>query len=169
MQVKPQLKEILDVTLFRLKVDPREWAVSQKCQNHKMTKVKQLFSLAAFKVGYSHNEISNFIRLHRTTVIYHINVCKNRCDVYKDYRDALKDVMDIIMANAIPEQKVYERDGWIARNRNGQLIISTSEPKNIEGFWIALGSRSLHPQNSFPQISNESDPVKVRIKISIEE
>lgn len=168
MQVRPKLKEILDVTLFRLKVDPSEWAVSRKSHNQKMARVKQLFSLVAFKVGYNHNEISDFLQLNRTTVIHHINVCKNCCDVYKDYKAALDDVMDVVMANVTPEQKIHEQEGWLARNLNGQLIIATSKPKDIEGYWVALGSHSFYPQNSFPQITHGSGPVKVKIKISID-
>jgi hypothetical protein len=62
-----------------------------------------------------------------------------------------------------------ESYGYIARTSSGFLIISPTIPNEVGGYWIAEGVRPYYPQSAFPQITKETGPVKVKIKVTIEE
>lgn len=58
--------------------------------------------------------------------------------------------------------------GWLARSTTGLLTISPGVPDDFGGYWIAEGSHPF-PQDQFPQITYGAGPVKVTIKVTIDE
>ena len=61
------------------------------------------------------------------------------------------------------------RYSYLARSSTGLLIIAPTVPHEYGGFWMAEGARPYYPQSAFPQITKETGPVKVKIKVIIEE
>ena len=59
--------------------------------------------------------------------------------------------------------------GYLARTSSGFLIIAPTIPNEVNGYWIAEGARPYYPQSAFPQITKETGPVKVKIKVTIED
>ncbi len=64
-----------------------------------------------------------------------------------------------------PEKAVIE--GWVARDRNGDLSLYRTYPERQEklGYWRDGDGESELPKGSFPSITWESEPCKARIEI----
>ena len=72
--------------------------------------------------------------------------------------------------NDIKEEQLEDIGyGYLARSSTGLLIITPSIPHEFGGYWISEGARPYCPQSAFPQITKETGPVKVKIKVTIED
>lgn len=65
-----------------------------------------------------------------------------------------------------PEESVIE--GWIARDRNGDLGLHRYEPekKLISGYWVGEWQRLTLPEHSFPFVTWKSEPLHVKLTIT---
>lgn len=166
--MQPPLKLILDTTLSQLGISDEEWDALNPYRVAKTVKIKQIVSLVANKRGYTHQEISEFLRLSRSNVTHHINAYKDLCSIYPDVRDELENIEDALDSGAETMLR-YSGEAWLARSMNGLLTISSSEPEKVNGYWLAMGTRPFHSQSSFPQVTYESGPMKVKFKVTIDQ
>ncbi len=74
-------------------------------------------------------------------------------------------MLDFISDKPAPEKEVAE--GWVARDRNGDLSLYRTYPERQEklGYWRDGDGESELPKGSFPSITWESEPCKARIEI----
>lgn len=58
-------------------------------------------------------------------------------------------------------------DGWVARNKNGDLFIYTHKPERnfIKSYWMGEISDMTPDNNVFPSLTWESEPLEVTITI----
>lgn len=164
--MRPLLSDILQATLNRLRIPYDEWETMNSFRVSRTIKVKQLLSLIAHEQGYKHIEIAEFLRTHRTTVIYHIKSAEDLCSVYEKYRDDADAIREICNSDR-QYQLSHVSQAWIARTRTGLLIISPNKFTDYAGWWMAEDAKPFYPQDSFPQVTYDSGPVKVNIKVTI--
>ena len=126
--------------------------------------IRQVVTLLAQEAGYRHLVIAGFLGKERSTIVNYIQQIKDLCDVYKDIREKVERVRKK-MAYA----GFHEFSGYLARSHSGLLTLSPAEPSRMAGYWVAEGSKPYKEQKAFPQITWESEPVKVKIKVTIEE
>lgn len=166
--MKPQLSDILNATLLQLRIPYDEWETMYSYRIARTIKVKQILSLVAYEYGYKHIEIAEFLHTHRTTVIYHIKTAVDMYTVYDNYRNEVDAVRAICSSDKL-YQLSHVSHAWIARTRTGLLIISPNKFEDYSGWWMANDTRTYHPQDSFPQVTYESGPVRVKVKVTIED
>lgn len=166
--MKCNLKVILRITLGNLGLSMSQWDTIKFSRKREVVNVKKIVALIAYEQGYSHREIGSFLRQDRTTVIHSLKTIKDEISVYAESRERVSRIR-AICSDAPPHQSVHEYSGWIARSSSGILTLSNSVPKRMGGYWIAEGSKPFYPYESFPQVTYESGPVKVKVKVSIEE
>jgi hypothetical protein len=166
--IKPKLTDILTITLKTLNVSREDWERYRKTRMAFIIRVKELFCQLAYERGYSHENIGRFIGLHRTSVISRIKTLQDLCDVYPKYCDTIDDARVKLQEYILGEQLEDVSISYLARSSTGLLIISPSKPNRVCGYWIGEGSRPYYPQTSFPQITWESEPVMVKIKVTLE-
>lgn len=93
----------------------------------------------------------------------------------------LKDAMEIypsirglvdVVAEKLDPLPIYQTEMaiscWLARSSTGLLTISPGVPEKLGGYWMAEGSKPF-PSDQFPQVTYETGPVKVKIKVTLEE
>ena len=166
--MQPPLKRILDTTLSQLGISDEEWDALKEYRVAKTVRVKQIVAFLAHKSGYTHLAIAEFLRLSRPNVTHHIAVYKDLCSVYADVREELEGIEDALNSGTETMLR-YSGEAWLARSMNGLLTISSSEPEKVNGYWLAMGTRPFHPQSSFPQVTYESGPMKVKFKVTIDQ
>lgn len=167
--MRPSLANILDATLETLAIERWEWDMNHKSRQSAMVKAKELFCLLAFDEGYLHKEIGQFIGQHRTTAIHHINMFRAHCDIYPKCYELIERARSLIVRNNGEVQRSSYSSGWLARSHTGLLTISPNKPERMAGYWMAEGTKPFVPQTAFPQITYESGPAKVTIKVTIDE
>jgi hypothetical protein len=114
--------------------------------------------------GYSLVEVGEFFGKHHATIISYIKTLKDQIDVYPE----IQNLVDSVVARLDPlPQEELTMHGWLARSYTGLLTISLSRPEMVGGYRIAEKSKSL-PTDQFPQITFESGPTKVKIKITLD-
>ena len=167
--MKPKLTEILNVTLATLGVDEVDWENYSRSRQQWIVRIKELFCLLAHEQGYSHGQIGKFIHHHRTTVIHHIKMLRDHCSVYPKCKELIEQAR-ISLKPFIKENQLENVSyGYLARTSTGFLIIAPARPDEVNGYWVAEGARPYYPQSAFPQITKETGPVKVKIKVTIED
>ena len=161
------LEQILEATLCCCNVSEEEWRLKKHKRDGYLVRVKEIVSLIACQQGYSCNEIGCFLHQNRTTIIYHIKTLKEHIAIYPSIQGLIDAVFEKL--GPLPEyQKQMTTYCWLARSSSGLLTISPDIPEKLGGFWIAEGSKPF-PQDQFPQVTYEKGPVKVKIKVTIEE
>jgi hypothetical protein len=55
--------------------------------------------------------------------------------------------------------------GWVARDKDGSTCLFSDEPRRIKGYGSGLRVYLLPPQDSFPSLSWEDEPIAVEIEI----
>lgn len=95
-----------------------------------------------------------------------------------DSEATMKDVIDYAFDRAYALGK-QEKDadtviqGWVGRDKDGAVYVHKTKPYRGAGnhgkpeFWVAEAIVEL-PQNSFPDLTWESEPIKVNISIKRE-
>lgn len=166
--MKTELHRILDAVLKVLKVSREVWENPSSRLPRRFTNVKQFFSHVASEKGYSTQEIASALGINRTTAHHHVKQMKLYCNVYDNYQSTVDDIMNIL-DKAGPYQNIHVGYGYLARSKSGMLTISPTIPEKVGPFWISEGSRPFSPQESFPQITFDSGPMKVKIKVTLEE
>ena len=58
--------------------------------------------------------------------------------------------------------------GYLARSKNGILIISPGVPERYCGYWVGERTKPYVHQDAFPFLTWESEPIKVKIQITID-
>ena len=167
--MKPKLTDILNVALATLGVDYVDWENYSRSRQSFVIRVKELYSLLAYEQGYSLTQIGKHIHHHRATVLYHIRTLKDHCSVYPKCNELIEQARESLKAFIKGEQLEDVSYGYLARTSSGLLIIAPIIPKDVSGYWIAEGARPYYPQSAFPQITRETGPVKVKIKVKIED
>ena len=167
--MKPKLSEILNVALATLGVDYVDWENYSNTRIQRIVRVKELFCMLARDRGYSYKKIGEFIHRDRSTVVFYLKSLKDQCSIYpkcKELLDSARTMLRHVLKEDLLEDESY---GYIARTSSGFLIISPTIPNEVGGYWIAEGARPYYPQSAFPQITKETGPVKVKIKVTIED
>lgn len=161
------LEKILECTLRCCNITKEEWNEYGHRRIGRLVRVKQLLSLIAFDEGYEYREIARFLGHHRTTVIHHVKTINSEIRIYP----CIQNLVDMIrsMLGPLPDyQEQMITYGWLARSSTGLLTFSPHLPEKLGGFWIAEGTKPF-PRDQFPQVTYEKGPVKVKIKVTIEE
>lgn len=166
--MRTQLSDILDVTLDILRISHSEWDKGRKSRVRKMVLVKQIVSLIGKEAGYTPTEIASFLGIERTTVIHHQATLAGWCQYSKEQEMTVREIRYCLNHDqrSRTSEVVY---AWLSRSLSGLLLVSPSKPELFRGYWFAEGSKPFYPQDSFPQVTYESGPQKVRIKITLEE
>lgn len=162
-----KLSEILSAALAYYEISSEEWESIKSRRLGKSVIIKQTVSLIAFESGYTHKEIGQFLGKSRCDIIHHVNVFKEQCDIYQEYREAVDNIISSLNMNQ-PHQVSHYEYGWLARSATGLLTLSPVKPEKMAGFWIAEGTKPFSSQQSFPQITYASGPVQVKIRTTIE-
>lgn len=167
--MKPKLAEIFNVALATLGVDYADWENYSRSRQQWIVRIKELYSLLALEQGYSHKEIGTYIHHHRTTIIHYIKTLKDHCSVYPKCNELIEQAR-VSLRSVVKEEQLEDVSySYLARTSSGFLIIAPTIPNEVNGYWIAEGARLYHPQSAFPQITKETGPVKVKIKVTIED
>lgn len=69
----------------------------------------------------------------------------------------------------VKTRKSHTTRAWLARTRTGLLIISPNKFTDYAGWWMAEDTKPFYPQDSFPQVTYDSGPVRVKVKVTIDE
>lgn len=166
---KPTLAEILNVVLAVLNIDEQQWEACRKTRQLTAIQVREFYSLLAYEHGYSPEKIGRFIGLHRTSVMARIKTIKGYCSVYPKQNELL-DKARVRLQEYVRKEQVEDLSiSFLSRSSTGLLTISPIMPSRVCGYWIAEGSRPYYPQTAFPQITWDSDPKVVKIKVTIED
>lgn len=161
------LEQILECTLHCCNITREEWQELGSGRKGTIARVKQLVSFIASNEGYRSSEIAEFFGLHRTTAIHNIKILREQIAFYRP----LQGLVDRIVEKLGPlpgYQKQMVRYGWLARSATGLLTISPQKPERLGGYWMADGAKPC-PADQFPQVTYETGPVKVKIKVTIED
>ena len=162
--MRPSLEKILSVALKVFKTSEAEWEIMRQRRAQGAVQITQAVSFIASENGYRVKTISKFLERDHGTVLYGIGKVKEQCFLYKESRDMVRQIRDILSY-----EYSHSSSGYLARSANGLLTISPTLPERMGGYWIAEGSKPYNNQDSFPQITWESEPVKVSVKVTIEE
>ena len=165
--MRPNLADILKAVLNQECMPYSVWESMSSYRVANIVRVKQMTSFIAHKYGYKHIEIAHFLKMHRTTVIYYIKTIEDLCSVYEAERDSVNKICEYLAS----DQAIQFSDissAWLARSVTGLLTISPHKPNEFGGYWMAEGSKVYSPQESFPQVTYGSGPVKVKIKVTID-
>lgn len=162
------LEKILECTLVCCNITNEEWHDLTRRRMGYIVRAKQLVSHIAFNEGYKHKEIAQFFGHHRTTIIHNIKTLRDEIKIYPSIQSLVNMIVDKL--GPLPEepQKQMVTYGYLARSSTGLLIFSPHIPENLGGFWMAEGSKPF-PRDQFPQVTYETGPVKVKIKVTLEE
>ena len=162
------LNDILVAALRCCNVSKEEWESRKNTRKGTIVRVKQLVSHIATEEGHQARKIAEFLNQDRTTVISQRKALHDSMSVYPCVCRLVEQVIEGL--STIKEVQTHaETEAYIARSRNGLLTISRSHPENCNGFWIAEGTRPFHPQSSFPQVTHDRGPVKVKVHITLNE
>ena len=161
---KPSLKKILQAALTAFKMSEEDWELLRFTRTASAVQIVQAVSLVAFDKGYRPKTIGNFLGRDRATISYGIDKMREECKIYKDLRNVMQSITD-----SLAYEHRHTFNAYLARSYSGMLTISPTPPEKVAGYWMSEGSRPYHNQACFPQIQWESEPVKVRITIEIED
>lgn len=161
--MRPSLEKILSVALKVFMMSEMDWEILKYTRAQSAVQIVQAVSLIAYENGYRVKTIGKFLERDRTTVLYSISKIKEQCSIYRDCCEAIQQIREILNY-----EHFHSFTGYLARNKTGLLTISPTPPERMAGFWIAEGTKPYNSQGSFPQITWECEPVKVKIKVTIE-
>lgn len=161
--MKPRLNKILQETLKYFNMSHEDWELLKFTRTAKIAQIMQLFSYIAADCRYRPSTIAKFLGRDRTTVVHNISRTTELASVYKDVRVAIRSIMD-----ALHYEGTHTSTGYLARSRNGLLTLSSTLPEREAGYWLAADTKPFVNQHAFPQITWDSHPVKVTIKVCIE-
>lgn len=162
------LEKILECTLHCCNITREEWVELMYRRMMFIVRAKQLVSLIAFNEGYEYKEIARFLGHHRTTAIHHVKTLRDEIIIYPTIQGLVDRI--VYMLGPLPQdhQKQMITYGYLARSNTGLLTFSQHVPERLGGYWMAEGSKSF-PSDQFPQVTYETGPVKVKIKVTLEE
>lgn len=168
--MKYSLERILSCTLEVLNVSREEWREKQNTREDRMVRVREVFSLiACVYEGYSRSEVGRFLGKNHATIVHNIKTIKDQSSIYPGLQRIVDKVVQKLESLVKKqEQKEATLYAWLARSSTGILTVSQALPEPCGGYWIAEGSRPF-PRDQFPQITYETGPAKVQIKVTLEE
>lgn len=162
--MKPSLDKILRAALKEFKMSNSDYEILRHTRMHRVIEITQVVSLIASEVGHKPLAIGGFLGKDRSTIVYNIKQMKGICDVYSDMREKLDKIRKEI---AYDDSHAFS--GYLARSNSGLLTLSPGLPVRMAGYWVAEGSKPYREQKAFPQITWVTDPVKVTIKVTVDE
>ena len=162
------LENILECTLHCCNISKEEWLQLKHRKLMYIVRAKQLVSHIAYNEGYKHEEIAQFLGLNRTSVIHDIKTLNQAMQIYPTVQDLVDRIIHELGPFPQDHQKQMVAYGWLARSSTGLLTISPHVLERLGGYWMAVGSRPF-PSDQFPQVTYETGPVKVKIKVTLEE
>ena len=133
-----------------------------------IARAKQLLSYIALNEGYEHNDIAQFLEQHRTSVIHNAKVLREEISFYPPLQDLVDKIVHMLGPLPHEPQKQMITYGYLARSSTGLLTFSQHIPERLGGYWMSEGSKPF-PKDQFPQVTYETGPVKVKIKVTIED
>jgi hypothetical protein len=160
------LEKILECTLHYCVISEEEWRNLRSRSIGEIVRVKQILSFIASNEGYTSNEIAEFLGQHRTTVIYYVKTLKDQIVFYPPIQNLVDSIVHMLGPLPHEPQKQMITYGYLARSSTGFLTFSQHIPEMLGGYWIAEGSKPF-PRDQFPQVTYETGPVKVKIKVTI--
>ena len=162
--MKPSLETILRAVLKAQKMPYSDWEILKYTRTHNVAMVVQLVSIIANKFGYRSLQTAAFLGRSDSAIRNAIKHAKDLADVYPDIKATIE---------GISERLAYEYShtcyGFIARSKSGLLTLSYRMPERSGHYWIAEGMKPYVNQRAFPQITWKDEPIKVKIKITIED
>ena len=161
------LDHILECTLRCCNITREEWQKQMHGRKGYIARAKQLLSYIALNEGYEHNDIAQFLEQHRTSVIHNAKVLREEISFYPPLQDLVDKIVHMLGPLPQEHQKQKITYGWLARSSTGLLTFSPHAPERLGGYWMAEGSKPFQ-SDQFPQITYETGPVKVKIKITLE-
>lgn len=68
-----------------------------------------------------------------------------------------------------PKKETAVIEGWVARDQSGYLVLHYKKPHRTYGNtkWYSAQSQKSLPRDSFPSVTWQSEPKKVRITLEI--
>lgn len=120
-----------------------------------IARAKQLFSFIAYNNGYESKEIAKFLGQHRTTPLHNIKTLGEQIAYYSDLQDLADKIVEKLDTLSGNHNQIVTY-GWIRRSDTGLLAIS-----------VDLGN--VIPNELFPKLTYETGPVKVKIKVTLDE
>lgn len=166
--MKHNLNDILDTALRCCNVSKEEWESQKNTRKSNIVRVKQLVSHIATEEGHRARKIAEILFQNRVTVISQRKSLHDEMSVYPCVCRLVEQVIEEL-STIKGIQTHAETEAYLARSRNGLLTISRSYPENYGGYWLAEGTKPFHPQSSFPQVTYDKSPVKVKVLITINE
>lgn len=162
------LDHILECTLRCCNITREEWQKLMHGRKGYIARAKQLLSYIALNEGYEHNDIAQFLEQHRTSVIYNAKVLREEISFYPPLQDLVDKIVHMLGPLPHEPQKQMITYGYLARSSTGLLTFSQHIPERLGGYWMSEGSKPF-PKDQFPQVTYETGPVKVKIKVTIED
>lgn len=162
--MRPNLETILKATLKACGMSHKDYEILKYTKTHSVSRVNQFISLIAYEYGYSILNIAAYLGREKSTIRHHINQARGFCDIYADIRELVQNIK-----KNLSYEHTHICYGYIARSYSGLLVISPKLPERCGGYWIGEGTKPYVNQRAFPQVNWSSEPVKVKIKVTIEE
>lgn len=162
------LDHILECTLRCCNITREEWQKLMHGRKGYIARAKQLLSYIALNEGYEHNDIAEFLEQHRTSVIHNAKVLREEISFYPPLQDLVDKIVHMLGPLPHEPQKQMITYGYLARSSTGLLTFSQHIPERLGGYWMSEGSKPF-PKDQFPQVTYETGPVKVKIKVTIED
>jgi hypothetical protein len=162
--MRPSLDAILKESLKQFEMRYDDFEILRYTRSRRVVMVKQAVAVVAQEVGYRHQVIAGFLGQERSTIVNYLKQMRDLCDVYPDIRGKLD-----LIRKKVSYRNSHTSYGYLARSHSGLLTLSPVEPSRMVGYWVAEGSKPYKDQKAFPQITWESEPVKVKINVTIEE
>ena len=85
-----------------------------------------------------------------------------------DILDALLELRDTLLTNIAKLQQIMEQEMWLARDKDGELIMYEREPfkDKLAEQWTLGGWFGFLPKNWFPDVLwSDEEPTKVKLVI----
>ena len=110
------LEKILECTLRCCNITREEWQDLRARRKGYIVRAKQLVSLIAFNEGYEYKHISQFLGLHRTTIVHNIKTIRAEIKIYPTIQGIVNRIVDGLGPLPQEHQKQMVIYGWLARS-----------------------------------------------------
>lgn len=161
--MKPSIEEIFEVTLQVLQISKEKWERIRHTRQWDAVQLVQAASFVSMENGYSIKDIAEFFDRQYATILYDVTRMKELCFLYKDSVDIIDKIY-----NKLNYRHCHTYNAYLARSCSGLLTMSPTVPERMGGYWVAVGAKPYIDQESFPQITWESGPAKVKITVTLD-
>lgn len=167
---KPSLEKIKNITLKVLNIDKETFEKSEKRRTALIQRAKQMIALIGQECGYSLNAIGRFLKLDHSTVHHNKLVAMDYAKYEHEYADSLNEIRCAIKGSE-RTQKRCSLQGYIARDKNGDLFVFTTIPHRDNSdrelpCWRAKESFQLD-SDLFPHITWQDEPQECNMALTL--